>query len=49
MRPIMARAASANAGSVAVLRKAGFVDIGRDVGLAEGVGAEIEETVFELR
>ena len=47
-RPLMARAASANLGSSAVLRKAGFVEIGRDVGFASGVGAEVEETIFRL-
>jgi RimJ/RimL family protein N-acetyltransferase len=47
-RPLMGRAASANAGSVAVLRKAGFVEMRRDVGFAPGVGAEVEETIFRL-
>jgi RimJ/RimL family protein N-acetyltransferase len=47
-RPLMGRAASANLGSTAVLRKAGFVEVGRDVGFAEGVGAEVEVTIFRL-
>lgn len=47
-RPIMGRAASANLGSTAVLRRAGFVEIGRDVDFAEGVGAEVEVTTFRL-
>jgi RimJ/RimL family protein N-acetyltransferase len=47
-RPMFGRAASANARSAAVLRRAGFVEVGRDTGFAAGVGAEIEETIFRL-
>jgi RimJ/RimL family protein N-acetyltransferase len=48
VRPLLARAASANAGSAAVLKKNGFVEIGRERSFAAGVGAEVEETIFRL-
>jgi RimJ/RimL family protein N-acetyltransferase len=47
-RPLFARAASDNAGSLAVLRKAGFKEIGRGVALAPGRGEKIEETILQL-
>jgi RimJ/RimL family protein N-acetyltransferase len=47
-RPMMARAATANAGSTAVLRRAGFDEVARNVDFAPGVGAEVEETIFRL-
>jgi RimJ/RimL family protein N-acetyltransferase len=47
-RPLFARAASDNAGSLAVLRKAGFREVGRETGFANGRQAEIEETVLTL-
>ena len=47
-RPVFARAASDNHGSVRVLQKCGFVEIGREMGFAGARGAEIEETVFRL-
>jgi RimJ/RimL family protein N-acetyltransferase len=47
-RPIMARAASDNAGSLAVLRKAGFRPVGKEVAYATARGEEIEETVLRL-
>lgn len=47
-RPLSARAATANAASAAVLERAGFVEVGRDVGFANGVGAEVEEIIFRL-
>jgi RimJ/RimL family protein N-acetyltransferase len=48
IRPIRARAASDNAGSLRVLQKAGFHRIGTEVTFAPGRGAEIEETILEL-
>src|SRR4051812_11984640 len=47
-RPLSARAATANAASAAVLGRAGFVEVGRDTGFANGVGAEVEEIIFRL-
>jgi len=47
-RPVFARVASANLASAAVLRGAGFVEVGHDSGFANGVGAEVEETTFRL-
>ena len=47
-RPLMGRAATANTGSTTVLRRAGFVEVGRNVDFAAGVGAEVEETIFRL-
>ncbi|MGR2753799.1 GNAT family N-acetyltransferase [Agromyces arachidis] len=48
-RPLRARAAADNAGSIAVLRKLGFVEVGRDRGFAEARREEIEEIEFVLR
>jgi RimJ/RimL family protein N-acetyltransferase len=48
VRPIRARAASDNAGSLRVLEKAGFHPIATEVSYAPGRTAEIEETVLEL-
>ena len=48
VRPITARAASDNAGSLAVLRKLGFRPVGKEVAYATGRGREIEETVLRL-
>jgi len=48
VRPLRARAASDNVGSLRVLQKAGFRPIGTDVGFARGRAAEIEETILEL-
>src|SRR5690349_3985 len=47
-RPLHARAASDNVGSLRVLRKAGFRVVGTDTGYAHERGAEIEETVLRL-
>jgi RimJ/RimL family protein N-acetyltransferase len=49
VRPIRARAASDNAGSLRVLQKAGFRPIGTEVAYAPGRAAQIEETILELR
>jgi len=48
VRPITARAASDNAGSLAVLRKTGFRPVGLEVAYATARGKEIEETVLRL-
>src|SRR5436190_16572910 len=48
VRPIRARAASDNAGSLRVIEKAGFHPIGTEVAFAAGRAAEIEETILEL-
>lgn len=47
-RPIFARAASDNAGSVRVLGKCGFRAIGTERAFANARGEEIEETIFRL-
>jgi RimJ/RimL family protein N-acetyltransferase len=48
-RPLYARAARDNFASIRVLEKCGFILIGRDRGLANARGEEIEEVVLELR
>jgi RimJ/RimL family protein N-acetyltransferase len=48
VRPVYARAASDNAGSLRVLRKAGFAVIGTAVSYAPARRTEIEETVLRL-
>jgi RimJ/RimL family protein N-acetyltransferase len=48
VRPIRARAASDNLGSLRVLQKVGFQAVGTDVGFAPARGAEIEETILQL-
>ena len=47
-RPLHARAASDNAGSLRVLEKVGFRGTGTEVAFAPARGAEIEETVLRL-
>lgn len=47
-RPLHARTASDNAGSLRVLEKAGFRIIDTEVSFAPGRGAEIEETILRL-
>ncbi|XAM01491.1 GNAT family N-acetyltransferase [Phycisphaeraceae bacterium D3-23] len=49
LRPLHARAASDNAGSLRVLDKCGFVITGTEHGFANARGAEIEETLLVLR
>ncbi|QFZ16190.1 GNAT family N-acetyltransferase [Saccharothrix syringae] len=48
VRPLYARAASDNAGSLRVLHKAGFAIVGTEVSYANARNAEIEETVLRL-
>ena len=48
IRPLFARAASANAGSIAVLTHNGFTEVSRNVDFAPGVGREVEEIIFTL-
>lgn len=48
-RPLQARAASDNAGSLRVLCKCGFVVTGTERGFANARGEEIEETLLALR
>lgn len=47
-RPLHARAASDNAGSLRVLTKCGFVVTGTEQGFANARGCEIEETLLVL-
>jgi RimJ/RimL family protein N-acetyltransferase len=47
-RPVRARAAGDNVGSLRVLEKVGFHPIGTEIAFAPGRGAEIEETILEL-
>ena len=49
VRPLRARVASDNTGSVRVLQKAGFQMVGNEVSYAAGRGSDIEETILELR
>jgi RimJ/RimL family protein N-acetyltransferase len=48
VRPLHARAASDNIGSLRVLHKAGFQTQETEIGYASARGAEIEETVLRL-
>jgi RimJ/RimL family protein N-acetyltransferase len=48
MRPLFARTASHNTASGRVLERNGFVEVGRDRGYANGVGAEIDEVIHRL-
>lgn len=47
-RPLHARAASDNAGSLGVLHRSGFRVIGTETSFAPGRNAEIEETILRL-
>ena len=47
-RPLRARVASDNAGSLRVLLKTGFQVVGTEVSFAPGRGTEIEETILQL-
>jgi RimJ/RimL family protein N-acetyltransferase len=48
VRPLYARAASDNAGSLKVLQKAGFAPVGTEISYANARDAEIEETILRL-
>jgi RimJ/RimL family protein N-acetyltransferase len=48
VRPVRARAASDNLGSLAVLRRVGFAAVGTEISYASARGAEIEETILRL-
>ncbi|MFD5246846.1 GNAT family N-acetyltransferase [Amycolatopsis sp. NPDC058340] len=48
VRPLYARAASDNLGSLRVLQKAGFSVVGTEVAYASARDAEIEETILRL-
>jgi RimJ/RimL family protein N-acetyltransferase len=48
IRPLYARAASDNAGSLRVLEKTGFRVIDTEVSFAPARGGEIEETILQL-
>jgi RimJ/RimL family protein N-acetyltransferase len=48
VRPLYARAAVDNLGSLRVLEKCGFVAVGEDVGFAEGRGEDVEEFILRL-
>jgi RimJ/RimL family protein N-acetyltransferase len=48
IRPVRARAASDNVGSLRVLRKAGFRPIATEVAFAQARAGEIEEAILEL-
>jgi RimJ/RimL family protein N-acetyltransferase len=48
VRPLYARAASDNAGSLRVLRNAGFKIVGTETSFAPGRNIEIDETILRL-
>ena len=48
-RPLRAAVATDNVGSIRVLQKCGFEQIGQGRGFASGRGEEIDELIFELR
>jgi RimJ/RimL family protein N-acetyltransferase len=48
-RPLYARVAKDNVGSIRVLEKCGFEVVGEDVGYANARGADTEEFILELR
>ena len=48
VRPLFARAAAHNAGSIAVLTRVGFTEVSRNVDYAPGLGRDDEEIVFTL-
>lgn len=48
-RPLHARAAADNIGSIQVLKKCGFVVTGNERDFANGRGEEVDEVLFTLR
>ncbi len=48
VRPLYARAASDNVGSLKVLQKAGFAIVGTETSYANARGTEIQETILRL-
>lgn len=48
VRPLFARVAAHNAGSIAVLEKNGFTEVSRMTAYAPGVGRDVEEIVYVL-
>ena len=48
VRPLHARVAEGNVGSLTVLQRCGFRQTGRDRGYAAGRGREIEELILQL-
>jgi hypothetical protein len=48
VRPLFARVASDNVGSLKVLQRAGFAIIGTEISFANGRNKEIEETILRL-
>ena len=48
VRPLFARAAAHNAGSIGVLTKVGFTEVSRNTDYAPGAGREVEEIVFTM-
>ncbi|QQQ79772.1 GNAT family N-acetyltransferase [Saccharothrix sp. 6-C] len=48
LRPLYARTAVDNLGSLRVLAKCGFVAVGEDVGFARGRGEDVEEFILRL-
>ena len=47
-RPIFARAAHDNSGSIRVLEKCGFVIVGHDSAYANARGQDVDEVIMEL-
>ena len=48
VRPVYARAASDNVGSLKVLQRAGFTIIGTEISYANARSTKIEETILRL-
>lgn len=48
VRPVYARAASDNVGSLTVLQRAGFTIVGTEISYANARNVDIEETVLRL-